>query len=146
MDEHTLRESDGDNPGLDKYHSHIGCFAAQVFERGSSARLLRAMLAVLLLSIVPAPAEAAWVLWNMSTEKPRTTYVEAAQLTAQQQCAAERDFIQLSADLAVKQGVPNRGPESYLCLPDTIDPRGAEARRAVTDSSATAAFALGPRA
>ena len=110
--------------------------------------MMRALLVVLclLLSIVPASTEGAWVLWNMSTEKPRTTYVDAAQLTAQQQCAAERDFIQLSADLAVKQGVLNRGPESYLCLPDTIDPRGAEARRAVTDSSATAAFALGPRA
>jgi hypothetical protein len=27
-----------DNPGLDKYHVHIECFAAWVFERGSSAR------------------------------------------------------------------------------------------------------------
>jgi len=27
---------DGDNPGLDKYHIHIKCFAAWEFERGSA--------------------------------------------------------------------------------------------------------------
>ena len=80
-------------------------------------------------SIVPASAEGAWVLWNMSTEKPRTAYVDGAKLTAQQQCAAERDFIQLNADRAAKQGVPNvRGRESYICLPDTVDPRGPEGK------------------
>ena len=26
---------DGDNPGLDKYHVHVRCFAAWEFERGS---------------------------------------------------------------------------------------------------------------
>jgi len=91
----------------------------------------RALLAALclLLIIVPASAEGAWVLWNMSTEKPRTAYVDGAKLTAQQPCAAERDFIQLNADLAAKQGVPNvRGRESYMSLPDTVDPRGPEGK------------------
>ena len=27
---------DGDNPGLDKYHVHVKCFAAWEFERGSA--------------------------------------------------------------------------------------------------------------
>jgi hypothetical protein len=68
---------------------------------------------LLLTSVGTASAECAWVLWNMSTEKPRTTYVDGAKLTAQQQCAAERDFVQLNADLAVKQGVPNaRGQDA----------------------------------
>jgi hypothetical protein len=92
--------------------------------------MMRALLVVLclLLSVATASAECARVLSNMSTEKPRTTYVDGAKLTAQQQCAAERDFIQLNADLAAKQGVPGaRGRESYLCLPDTIDPRGPKA-------------------
>ena len=81
---------------------------------------------ILLASVGTAAPECAWVLWSMSTEKPRTTYVDGAELTARQQRAAERDFIQLNADLAAKHGVPNRGRESYLCLPDTIDPRGAK--------------------
>jgi hypothetical protein len=29
---------DGDNPGLDKYHVHIRCFAAWEFERNSQLR------------------------------------------------------------------------------------------------------------
>jgi hypothetical protein len=92
---------------------------------------MRALLVVLclLLSAVPASAACAWVLWNMSTEKPRTSYVDGAKFTAQRQCAAERDLIQLNADLAAKQGVPNfRGRESYICLPDTIDPRGLKGK------------------
>jgi len=83
----------------------------------------------------------------MSTgESQETTYVDAAQLTVQQQCAAERDFIQLSADLAVKQGVLNRGPESYLCLPDNDrSARGRSQERGDRLQRERLAFDLGPR-
>src|SRR5260370_38794496 len=77
--------------------------------------MMRALLVVLclLLSIVPASTEGAWVLWNVSTEKPRTAYVDGAKLTAQQQRAAERDFIQAE-----------RGPSSQAERPER--PRSLE--------------------
>src|SRR5690348_3669786 len=107
--------------------------AAPFAERGGRTMRLvgTASLAVLLLlmSSTSAFCECAWVLWNMSSEKPRTSYVDGAKFTAQQQCAAERDLIQLNADLAAKQGVPNfPGRESYICLPDTVDPRGPKGK------------------
>ena len=72
--------------------------------------MMRALLVVLclLLSIVPASTEGAWVLWNMSTEKPRTAYVDGAKLTAQQQRAAERDFIQAERGPSSQAGRPER--------------------------------------
>jgi len=72
--------------------------------------MMRALLVVLclLLSIVPASTEGAWVLWNMSTEKPRTAYVDGAKLTAQQQRAAERDFIQAEREPSSQAGRPER--------------------------------------
>jgi len=111
---------DGDNPGLEKYHVHIRCFTAWVFERdrarrvdedrGGRQQMMRALLVVLclLLSIVPASTEGAWVLWNMSTEKPRTAYVDGAKLTAQQQRAAERDFIPAERGPSSQAGRPER--------------------------------------
>jgi hypothetical protein len=70
--------------------------------------MMRALLAVLCLlpSAVPASAACAWVLWNMSPEKPRTSSVDGAKFTAQQQCAAERDLIQAECRPSSQAGRP----------------------------------------
>jgi len=81
---------DGDNPawrsttftsGASRHGYLSEIERARVDEdRGGRQQMMRALLVVLclLLSIVPASTEGAWVLWNMSTEKPRTAYVDGA--------------------------------------------------------------------
>jgi hypothetical protein len=86
--------------------------------------IARAAVVALLILAAPlqASAECAWVLWQRT--------LLPIQVTAPIETFKTREECRAEAERAHNNWTKNPGPyvNNYLCLPDTIDPRGPKGR------------------
>jgi hypothetical protein len=83
--------------------------------------MLAALLAVLTLASSSARAGCAWVLWRVDHDVQRTLHVAFDASETKQQCDVERQQLAEKAADVINRGGPFFG---FICLPDTVDPRG----------------------
>jgi hypothetical protein len=113
----------------------------------ASTRIVGAALGWVLACATSASAECAWVLWlnhtavvtgeeidqwiplNASTDKIAYQQVLAATLQANARPANPGDVVTLRASNTIDV-VTAAGPHTlvYVCLPDTVDPRGSQGK------------------
>jgi hypothetical protein len=97
-------------------------------------RALLVVVLLLLASAGTASAECAWVLWFESLINGQTTHVVRSAWSTHAQCESERlagigSYQGLSATEQRLQPIPGTGGAvRYVCLPDTIDPRGPKGK------------------
>ena len=86
--------------------------------------IILASLALLLVSVSVAHAECAWVLW-LGTGTTYTPFGAYGGNTGEKEC--KESVAQLTADMrkdAKQMGEFLKASSRYVCLPDTVDPRG----------------------
>jgi hypothetical protein len=88
--------------------------------RSLATTILAALLAVLTL-VSSAWAGCAWVLWRVDHDVQRTLHVAFDAYETKQQCDVERQQLAEKAADVINRGGPFFG---FICLPDTVDPRG----------------------
>jgi len=98
-----------------------------------TARRASLLLALsLLASAATASAEGAWVLWRQSISGPEESWFPQEAHTNVSECMAG-EAVQNRAEERIRGQTPPaerqmRPAFSYVCLPDTVDPRGPKSK------------------
>jgi hypothetical protein len=80
------------------------------------------VVVLLLASVGTASAECAWVLW-FKQYGPQDDWRVMDAYSSEQPCRQAR-----TAEAATEKGKPKEQIFRFLCLPDTVDPRGPEGK------------------
>jgi hypothetical protein len=93
----------------------------------AASRTIAALCCLLVLAL-PAAAESAWVLW-LGTGTTYTPFGAYGGNTGEKDCkeAAAQLMTDMKKD-AKQLGEFLRSSSRYLCLPDTVDPRGPKSK------------------
>ncbi len=85
---------------------------------------MKTLLVALLILVVgtgTASAECAWVLWLGIPGPPEALWTPMESYTKPEPCKAQAEF---------NRRIPGmeKGPGHFVCLPDTVDPRGPKGK------------------
>lgn len=89
------------------------------------ARTVLALLGLLALS-PPASADGAWVLWSQSTVNGRASYTRIDSFPRNVPGRPQVICARWAKTFSTK---PEFKDVTFICLPDTVDPRGAKAKK-----------------